>query len=133
MVNAPVHPADLPSQPSLRRLRQFGVRPNRELGQNFLVDSNLLDVIGRLAELRGGDVVLEVGGGLGVLSEYLAARAAFVHVVEVDRALEAPLRDALDPFPNAALHLDDAMTMDFDGLAPAPAKVVANLPYGVAA
>ena len=77
----------MPAQPSLRRLRQFGVRPNRELGQNFLVDSNLLDVIGRLAELDERDVVLEVGGGLGVLSEYLAPRAAFLHVVEVDRAL----------------------------------------------
>ena len=133
MVNVPAQPADLPNQSSLRRLRQFGVRPNRELGQNFLVDSNLLDVIGRLAELRETDVVLEVGGGLGVLSEYLAPRAAFVHVVEVDRALEAALRDALDPFANAALHLADATAMAFGALAPPPTKVVANLPYGVAA
>ena len=126
-------PTDLPTQPSLRRLRQFGVRPNRELGQNFLVDSNLLDVIGRLAELDERDVVLEVGGGLGVLSEYLAPRAAFLHVVEVDRALEPALRDALDPFANAALHLADATELDLRGLAPAPTKVVANLPYGIAA
>jgi 16S rRNA (adenine1518-N6/adenine1519-N6)-dimethyltransferase len=126
-------PTDLPVQPSLRRLRQFGVRPNRELGQNFLVDSNLLHVIGRLAELDVRDVVLEVGGGLGVLSEYLAPRAAFLHVVEVDRALEPALRDALDPFANAALHLADATELDLRGLAPAPTKVVANLPYGIAA
>ena len=126
-------PTDLPVQPSLRRLRQFGVRPNRELGQNFLVDSNLLHVIGRLAQLDERDVVLEVGGGLGVLSEYLAPRAAFLHVVEVDRALEPALRDALDPFANAALHLADATELDLRGLAPAPTKVVANLPYGIAA
>jgi 16S rRNA (adenine1518-N6/adenine1519-N6)-dimethyltransferase len=125
-------PTDLPAQPSLRRLRQFGVRPNRELGQNFLVDSNLLDVIGRLAELDARDVVLEIGGGLGVLSEYLAPRAAFLHVVEVDRALGPPLRDALDPFANAALHLADATELDLRALAPAPTKVVANLPYGIA-
>jgi 16S rRNA (adenine1518-N6/adenine1519-N6)-dimethyltransferase len=125
-------PADLPAQPSLRRLREFGVRPNRELGQNFLVDSNLLDVIGRLAELDERDVVLEVGGGLGVLSEYLAPRAAFLHVVEVDRALEPALHDALDPFANAALHLADATELDLPALAPAPTKVVANLPYGIA-
>ena len=125
-------PTDLPAQPSLRRLRQFGVRPNRELGQNFLVDSNLLDVIGRLAELDERDVVLEVGGGLGVLSEYLAPRAAFLHVVEVDRALEPALRDALDPFANAALHLADATELDLRALAPAPTKVIANLPYGIA-
>src|ERR1700742_1733432 len=113
-------------------MREFGVRPNRELGQNFLVDSNILDVIGRAAELHPDDVVLEVGGGLGVLSEYLADHAAHVHVVEVDRGLEPALRDALDPHPNTTLHLGDAVKLDlaFD---PAPTKVVANLPYGVAA
>jgi 16S rRNA (adenine1518-N6/adenine1519-N6)-dimethyltransferase len=125
--------SDLPVQPSLRRLRVFGIRPNRELGQNFLIDSNLLDVIARAAELGPGDVVLEVGGGLGVLSEYLADHAAHVHVVEIDRGLEAPLRDALDPHPNATLHLADAVKLDLATLQPPPTKVVANLPYGVAA
>ncbi len=122
-----------PRQASLNRLRRFGVRPNRELGQNFLIDDNLLDVVGRAAELDPADVVLEVGGGLGVLSEYLAARVSHVHVVEVDRSLEPALRDALDPFPNATLHLADAVKLDLRGLAPPPDKVVANLPYGVAA
>jgi len=120
-------------QPSLRRLREFGVRPNRELGQNFLVDSNILGVIERAAELGPEDVVLEIGGGLGVLSEHLAARAAHVHVVEVDRGLEAALRDALDPFDTVTLHFADAMRLDFGALDPAPNKVVANLPYGIAA
>jgi 16S rRNA (adenine1518-N6/adenine1519-N6)-dimethyltransferase len=124
---------ELPAQPSLRRLRQFGIRPNRELGQNFLIDSNILDVIARAAALEPTDVVLEVGGGLGVLSEHLAERTAHVHVVEVDRRLEPPLRDALDPHPNATLHLADAVRLDLAALDPAPNKVVANLPYGVAA
>ena len=122
-----------PRQASLRRLRAFGVRPNRELGQNFLIDDNILRVIGAAAELAPGDVVLEVGGGLGVLSEFLAPQVAHLHVVEVDRSLEAPLRDALDAFANATLHLGDAVKMDFARLEPAPDKVVANLPYGVAA
>ena len=78
-------------------------------------------------------MVLEVGGGLGVLSEHLAPLVAHVHVVEVDHRLEAPLRDALDPLPNATLHLADAVRMDLAALDPAPTKVVANLPYGVAA
>jgi 16S rRNA (adenine1518-N6/adenine1519-N6)-dimethyltransferase len=114
-------------------MRQFGVRPNRELGQNFLIDSNILDVIGRAAQLDPGDVVLEVGGGLGVLSEYLAERTAHVHVVELDRKLEPALRDALDPHPNTTLHLADAVRLDLTALGPEPTKVVANLPYGVAA
>jgi 16S rRNA (adenine1518-N6/adenine1519-N6)-dimethyltransferase len=114
-------------------MRQFGIRPNRELGQNFLIDSNLLGVIGRAAALDPADVVLEVGGGLGVLSEYLAAHTAHVHVVELDRRLEPALRDALDPHPNATLHIADAVKLDLAALTPAPTKVVANLPYGVAA
>src|ERR671911_1529357 len=114
-------------------IRQFGIRPKRDLGQNFLIDSNLLDVIARAAQLQPADVVLEVGGGLGVLSEHLAERVAHVHVVEVDRSLEPALRDALDPHPNTTLHLADAVKLDLAALDPEPTKVVANLPYGVAA
>jgi 16S rRNA (adenine1518-N6/adenine1519-N6)-dimethyltransferase len=125
--------SDEPRQASLRRLRRFGVRPNRELGQNFLIDDNILGVIGRAAGLAPDDVVLEVGGGLGVLSEYLAPQVRHLHVVEVDRSLEAPLLEALAPFPDATLHLADAVRLDLGALDPAPNKVVANLPYGVAA
>jgi 16S rRNA (adenine1518-N6/adenine1519-N6)-dimethyltransferase len=122
-----------PRQASLRRLRRFEVRPNRELGQNFLIDDNILGVIGRAAELAPDDVVLEVGGGLGVLSEYLAPQVRHLHVVEVDRSLGPPLAEALAPFPDATLHLADAVRLDLTALDPAPNKVVANLPYGVAA
>jgi 16S rRNA (adenine1518-N6/adenine1519-N6)-dimethyltransferase len=114
-------------------MKAFGIRPKRDLGQNFLIDSNLLDVIARAAALGPDDVVLEVGGGLGVLSEHLAERVAHVHVVEVDRSLEPALRDALDAHPNTTLHLADAVKLDLVALEPAPTKVVANLPYGVAA
>ncbi len=114
-------------------MRDFGVRPKRDLGQNFLIDSNILGVIEREAHLQPADVVLEIGGGLGVLSEYLAARVAHVHVVELDRALEPALRDAVDAFDNVTLHFADAMKLDLRALAPAPTKVVANLPYGIAA
>jgi len=109
------------------------VRPDRDLGQNFLIDSNLLGVIEAAAELRPEDVVLEIGGGLGVLSEHLAPRVAHVHVVEVDRRLEPALRDAVDPFSTVTLHMEDAMALDLTALAPVPTRVVANLPYGIAA
>ena len=124
----------LPTQPTLRRLKQFGVRPKRDLGQNFLIDSNILGVIARAAALSDADVVLEIGGGLGVLSEHLAPLVAHTHVVELDRSLEPALRDALGPFADrATLHLSDAMQLDLQTLAPEPTKVVANLPYGIAA
>jgi 16S rRNA (adenine1518-N6/adenine1519-N6)-dimethyltransferase len=125
--------AGAPVQPSLRRMRAFGVRPDRDLGQNFLIDSNILGVIGRAAELEPGDVVLEIGGGLGVLSEYLADRVAHVHVVEIDERLRDALTDATGGHQNIAVHWVDAMKMDLTSLEPAPTKVVANLPYGIAA
>jgi 16S rRNA (adenine1518-N6/adenine1519-N6)-dimethyltransferase len=116
---------------SLERLSRFAIRPNRELGQNFLVDDNMLGVIGRLSELHRGDVVLEIGGGLGVLSAYLAPRVAHLHVVETDRRLEPVLDEALAPYRNAGLLIEDVMDLDLGELDPRPSKVVANLPYGV--
>jgi 16S rRNA (adenine1518-N6/adenine1519-N6)-dimethyltransferase len=121
-----------PRQPSLRRMRRFDVKPDRELGQNFLIDSNILGVIADAAALDRADVVLEIGGGLGVLSEHLARQVAHVHVIEIDRRLEPALNDAVGSAPNASLHWGDAMRIDLD-LDPAPTKVVANLPYGIAA
>jgi len=112
---------------------RFGVRPDHDLGQNFLIDSNILGVIGRAADLAARDVVLEVGGGLGVLSEHLADAVVHVHVVEIDTRLRAALSDATDARANVSVHWADAMTIDLRALEPAPTKLVANLPYGVAA
>lgn len=108
-------------------------RRRRELGQNFLRDPNILGVIERLAELGGEDVVLEVGGGEGVLSAHLAPRVAWLHVVELDERLRDTLQARLAPFRNATLHWGDAMHVDLAALRPAPTKMVANLPYSVAA
>jgi 16S rRNA (adenine1518-N6/adenine1519-N6)-dimethyltransferase len=117
---------------SLERLSRFGIRPNRELGQNFLVDDNMLDVIGRLSELHEDDVVLEIGGGLGVLSAYLAPRVGHLHVVEADRRLEPVLQETLAAHENADAVIGDVMDIELGALDPPPGKVVANLPYGVA-
>jgi 16S rRNA (adenine1518-N6/adenine1519-N6)-dimethyltransferase len=104
-----------------------------KLGQNFLVDRNLLGVIERLAALSDQDVVLEVGGGPGVLSQRLAETVRFLHVVELDSTLEANLQGVLAQFDNAELHMGDAIHLDLAAFRPAPDKMVANLPYGVAA
>lgn len=108
------------------------VTPKKALGQHFLVDRNLLGVIGRLAALHADDVVLEVGPGLGVLTTYLADRVRHVHAVEVDRGLEGPLRDALSGRANVDLVFGDALAIDLGAFAPPPSKLVANLPYNVA-
>jgi len=104
----------------------------KELGQHFLVDENLLGVIGRLAELGPEDVVLEIGPGRGVLTTYLADRVLQVHAVELDRSLEQTLREALGDRDNVDLRFGDALELDLAALGPPPTKLVANLPYNIA-
>jgi 16S rRNA (adenine1518-N6/adenine1519-N6)-dimethyltransferase len=128
----------------------YASRRSRELGQNFLRDPNILGVIGREAELcspqspppeattpehkgERGDVVLEVGGGEGVLSAYMAPRVRWLHVVELDERLRAVLERSVVGFDNVSLWWGDAMRLDLAALQPAPTKMVANLPYGIAA
>ena len=110
----------------------MSVRPKRELGQHWLVDENILQVIGRLGEIGPEDVVLEIGPGLGVLTAYLAGRARAVHAVEVDRSLETSLRERLAGAENVELVFGDALDLLGADFAPAPTKLVANLPYNVA-
>ena len=108
----------------------MSVRPKKRLGQHFLADENILGVIGRLADLQPEDRVLEIGPGLGVLTAFLADRVAHVDAVELDRSLEAPLRERLAGRVNVELHFGDALALDLARLA--PDKLVANLPYNVA-
>jgi 16S rRNA (adenine1518-N6/adenine1519-N6)-dimethyltransferase len=102
------------------------VSPKKQLGQHFLVDENILGVIGRLAELAPTDVVLEIGPGLGVLTRYLASRVAHVHAVELDASLEPHLRGLGD---NVDVRFGDALRID---LTTDATKLVANLPYNIA-
>jgi 16S rRNA (adenine1518-N6/adenine1519-N6)-dimethyltransferase len=99
----------------------------KDLGQHFLVDENILRVIGRLAELDAADVVLEVGPGHGVLTRYLADRVSRVHTVEIDRSLAPRLADLP---ANVEVEFGDALRVDL--ARNAPTKLVANLPYNIA-
>jgi 16S rRNA (adenine1518-N6/adenine1519-N6)-dimethyltransferase len=119
-------------QVSIARLRELGISPNRELGQNFLIDDNVLRVIERIAPLRPDDVVLEVGAGLGVLTRWLADRVALVHAIEIDRRLAPALETTLAGADNVRLLFADVMRVDLAGLRPPPDAMVANLPYSVA-
>jgi 16S rRNA (adenine1518-N6/adenine1519-N6)-dimethyltransferase len=107
-------------------------RRQRRLGQNFVADPNLLDAIVRDSGIAAADVALEFGTGAGALSERLAAAAAHLHTVEVDRGLE-PALEALALRPDVSLHWADAVKLDLAALDPAPTIVVSNLPYAVAA
>jgi len=108
-----------------------GPAPKKSLGQHFLADENILGVIARLAELGAGDVALEIGPGLGVLTALLIDRCAHVHAVELDQRLEPHLRGVAGA-SNISLHWGDALRLDLAKLDPAPTKLVANLPYNIA-
>ena len=101
-------------------------RAKKEYGQHFLVDQNILGVIGRLAELEPQDVVLEVGPGQGVLTRYLAEHVRHVHAIEIDRTLAAVLNDLP---ANVDVVFGDALRFELPQDA---TKLVANLPYNVA-
>jgi 16S rRNA (adenine1518-N6/adenine1519-N6)-dimethyltransferase len=106
--------------------------PNKELGQHFLVDENIVRVIERLAELASDDVVLEIGPGQGVLTAALAERVGLVYAVELDRRLEPHLTERFGAASNVQLRFADALRLDPTELDPPPTKLVANLPYNVA-
>jgi 16S rRNA (adenine1518-N6/adenine1519-N6)-dimethyltransferase len=102
------------------------------LGQNFLADPNLLAAIVRDAQPGPTDVVLEVGGGEGVLTAALAPLVAGVHVVEFDERLRPQLERVAAEHDNVELHFADAMRVDLEALRPQPDRMVANLPYSIA-
>jgi len=116
----------------------LGVRPTKTLGQNFVHDPNTVRRIVRAAELAPGDVVLEVGPGLGSLTLALLPAAAHVHAVEVDPVLAAALPETVAGRAPAladrlTVHSADATRLAAADLpAPPPTALVANLPYNVA-
>ena len=115
-----------------RLLAQWDIRPAKSLGQNFLVDRAILGRIVAAAEIVPGDVVLEVGAGLGALTELLAQSAGRVVAVELDERLMPALRSALTDAPNVTLVQGDILDLkpaDLIGASGDGYKVVANLPY----
>ena len=126
---------DLPTQPSLRRLRAFGVRPEPRARPELpdRLEHPRRDRARGRARPRATSCSRSAAGS-ACCREYLAARVAHVHVVELDRSLEPALRDALDPFAERARCTSPTRWRSTCARStPAPTKVVANLPYGIAA
>jgi 16S rRNA (adenine1518-N6/adenine1519-N6)-dimethyltransferase len=114
-------------------LQRHGLRPSRALGQHYLADPNTARKVVRLAGVRPGQTVVEVGPGLGSLT--LALREAGVEVVavEADARLLPALAEALGDDPLVRVEVADALRVDLGALAPAAEALVANLPYNIAA
>ncbi|MDX6633447.1 MAG: rRNA (adenine1518-N6/adenine1519-N6)-dimethyltransferase [Solirubrobacterales bacterium] len=107
-------------------------RRQRRLGQNFLADQNLLEAIVRHAELEPTEVILEIGGGAGALTQRLAPEVLRLHVVEKDERLRKTLEGVATRASNVELHWGDAMKIGLRAFDPTPTKLVANLPYSIA-
>jgi len=113
-------------------MAEWDIRPQKSLGQNFLIDANILGIMLATADITAGDEVLEIGTGLGVLTEPLARVARRVVTVEKDPRLWPLLKERLKAFPNVELVCGDMMKVDHEALFRSGInKVVANLPYSV--
>ena len=111
---------------------QFSIQ--KKFGQNFLIDTHVLDKIIRSAEITKDDFVLEIGPGIGTMTQYLACAAREVVAVEIDKALIPILEDTLSSYDNVTVINEDVLKLDIVKLAQErnggkPIKVVANLPY----
>lgn len=115
-------------------LNRYHFNFQKRFGQNFLIDSNVLKKIVDSADVRREDCVLEIGPGIGTLTQYLAERAGRVVAVEIDKALLPILEDTLSSYSNVTVLNEDILKVDLHGLVQErnqgrPVKVVANLPY----
>ena len=121
-------------QNTIEILQKYTFNFQKKFGQNFLIDEHVLDKIIRAAEITKDDYVLEIGPGIGTMTQYLACAAREVTAVEIDRALIPILEDTLKEYDNVSIINEDILKVDIAALAKEknggrPIKVVANLPY----
>ncbi len=118
-------------------LKKYQFRMQKKYGQNFLIDANILRKIVEAAQLTEEDCVLEIGPGIGTMTQYLAEAAGWVIAVEIDRDLIPILEDTLSPYDNVTVMCEDILKVDLAALAQKnggrPIKVAANLPHHITA
>lgn len=122
------------SQNTIAILQKYQFRFQKKYGQNFLIDTSVLDRIIAAAQITKEDCVLEIGPGIGTMTQYLAEAAREVVAVEIDKALIPILKDTLSAYDNVTVINDDILKVDINRIAAEknsgkPIKVVANLPY----
>lgn len=121
-------------QATIAVLNKYGFTFQKKFGQNFLIDPHVLDKIIRAAEITEDDFVLEIGPGMGTMTQYLAYAAREVYAVEIDKSLIPILEDTLSDYDNVTVINEDILKVNIAKLAEEknggrPIKVVANLPY----
>lgn len=121
-------------QNTIAVLQKYHFNFQKKFGQNFLIDTTVLDRIISSAEITKEDCVLEIGPGIGTMTQYLAERAGTVVAVEIDKALIPILEETLQDYDNVTVINDDILKVDINRLVEEknggrPIKVVANLPY----
>ncbi|MBO7387043.1 MAG: 16S rRNA (adenine(1518)-N(6)/adenine(1519)-N(6))-dimethyltransferase RsmA [Lachnospiraceae bacterium] len=119
---------------TLQVLDKYGFSFQKKFGQNFLIDAHVLEKIVDAAEITKDDCVLEIGPGIGTMTQYLCERAGWVFAVEIDKNLIPILEDTLSEYDNVKVINEDVLKLDIQKLADEenggkPIKVVANLPY----
>ena len=124
------YPIELPDINVPQLLKQHGIRPDKSLGQNFLVDATYLKRVVEAGEISAGDIVLEIGAGLGSLTRLLAQRAREVVAVELDENLIPILKSVTQPAPNVRIIQGDILALEPVNLVPSAGYLVAaNIPY----
>lgn len=121
-------------QNTIEVLQKYHFNFQKKFGQNFLIDTGVLDRIIQAAEITKEDCVLEIGPGIGTMTQYLAESAREVVAVEIDHNLIPILEDTLSDYPNVTIINDDILKVDINRIVKErnggrPIKVVANLPY----
>lgn len=121
-------------QQTIQVLQKHNFNLKKKFGQNFLIDPHVLDKIVEAAQITSEDFVLEIGPGIGTLTQYLCEHARQVLAVEIDKNLIPILKETLSPYGNAHIIQGDILKQDIEQIAETyndgkPIKVVANLPY----
>src|SRR5450759_591459 len=115
-------------------LHQYGIKPNKKLSQSFLIDINVINRIVHAANISQEDIVVEIGAGIGVLTENIAKKAKRVIAVEIDRNLVEVLKDKLGGYDNVEVHCGDILKFDFNFISEthnSKIKIIGNVPYNI--